>query len=618
MENTLVINRVLIALALLTLSAGGIVFLLGGVEQANFVWGAGTGVVLARLVYLIFIQFRSGSTGLDVIAALAMCGSLVLGEPLAGNVIALMFSGGQVLEDFAQARARREMSALLSRTPRRAQRYRGSSLEEIPVDEVQPGDRLLVRPGEVLPVDGYADVKVILDEAVMSGESVPVSHEPGSPIVSGVLNVGGAFDLVATCDSANSTYASIVRLVEKAQASQAPMARLADRYALAFLGVTLSLASIAWVLTGNPDRALAVLVVATPCPLILAVPVAIVAGMSRCARFGILVKDGGALEGLAETKTLVFDKTGTLTVGKPSLQEIITKPGFSEAKLLFLAGSLAQASHHVVSKSLVEAASGHGMPLEAPMSVIEFPGEGVSGRVGEISVVLGSIPFVGRFAEDTPWAKYIRQRIEKDTGLTTGIVVERELVGIVRLADEVRPEALQTLMSLRKIGIGRMVLLTGDRQEVADEVARRLPIDDVIARATPEGKVRSVLNEQQRATTAMVGDGVNDAPALAAARIGIALGARGSSASSEAADVVLLVDTLSRLPEAFFIARRSFAIAWQSVFFGIGLSVIGMLAAAFGYLSPLSGAVAQEVIDVAVILNALRALSGRFPDTSRT
>mgnify|MGYP003338717848 CR=1 FL=1 len=281
MENTLVINRVLIALALLTLSAGGFIFLLGWIEQADFVWGAGTGFVLVRLLYLIFTQFRSGSTGLDVIAALAMCGSLVLGEPLAGNVIALMFSGGQVLEDFAQARARREMSALLSRTPRRAQRYRGSSLEEVPVDQVQPGDRVLVRPGDVLPVDGYAEVKVVLDEAVMSGESVPVSHEPGSPIVSGVLNVGGAFDLIASSDAANSTYASIVRLVENAQASQAPMARLADRYSFTFLILTVCLAGFAWIVTGNPDRALAVLVVATPCPLILAVPVAIGIGRAH-------------------------------------------------------------------------------------------------------------------------------------------------------------------------------------------------------------------------------------------------------------------------------------------------------------------------------------------------
>ena len=614
MANKLILNRVLILIALLTFSSGALAYLQDWREAAHTLWASGTGLVLARLVYLIIASIGERAMGLDVIAALAMAGSLALGEPLAGNVIALMFAGGQVLEDFAQARARREMSALLSRSPRFAQRYSGLGLEEIAVEKVKPGDRLLIRPGEVLPVDGFASVKIVLDEAVMSGESVPVSHDPGSLVVSGVLNVGGSFDLTAKTDSANSTYAAIIRLVESAQANQSPMARLADRYAFGFLVFTLCLAFGAWVLTGSPDRALAVLVVATPCPLILAVPVAIVAGMSRCARLGVLIKHGGALEGLAQTETLLFDKTGTLTAGKPTLQEIVHRPGFSEERVMYFAGSLAQASHHVVAQSLVETASKQGIHLEVPISVQEFPGDGVLGRVGDFEVSLGSISFVSKGIDKSLWAKETLEKFRQETGLVTGISVNGELVGVVRLSDEVRTEAYATLDSLRKIGIRRMVLLTGDRQEVADAVARGLPIDLVIARATPQDKVDAVQIEERRAASAMVGDGVNDAPALASARVGIALGARGGGASSEAADVVLLVDTLSRLPEAFFIARRAFRIAWQSVFFGIGLSSIGMIAAALGYLTPLSGAIAQELIDVAVILNALRVLGGRFPD----
>lgn len=579
---------------------------------------AGTSLVLFRLTYLILSHLSGGAIGLDVIAALAMAGSLLLGEPLAGNVIALMFSGGQVLEDYAKSRARREITGLLARSPRFTRRYDDVGLSEVSIDEVRPGDRLLIRPGEVLPVDGYSDVITILDEAVMSGESVPVTHKPGTRVVSGVVNVGGAFDLIAETDAAGSTYAAIIRLVEAAEAGEAPLARLADRYAIAFLVFTVMLALAAWIISGDVQRPLAVLVAATPCPLILAVPVAIVAGISRCARIGVLVKHGGALEGLAQTRTLLFDKTGTLTVGKPTLRELFHAREWSDEELLFYAGSLAQASHHVVAKALVDAVSGKNISLDVPLYVEEVPGDGVLGRVKNRDVVLGSVSFVAGKSKNSDWSRHALSEITDQTALATAIAIDGVLVGLIIFADEIRPEANRTLNLLREIGIGRMVLLTGDRQEVADAVARGLPIDTVIARSTPEGKVLAVQDEGQRATCAMVGDGVNDAPALAAARIGIAMGARGASASSEAADVVLLVDTLARLPEAFFIARRSFAIAWQSVIFGIGLSGIAMMFAASGFLTPLSGAVVQELIDIAVISNALRALAGKLPERLRS
>lgn len=607
------LNRALVVFSLLTLFSGGAAYVQDYPEIASYFWMTGTSLVFFRLSYLILTHLHKGAVGLDIIAALAMAGSLILGEPLAGNVIALMFAGGQVLEDYAQSRARREMTALLARSPRFARRYSATGLVEIAIEDIVPGDRLLIRPGEVLPVDGHANVGITLDESVMSGEAVPVSHEPGRIVVSGVVNVGGAFDLIAETDAAGSTYAAIIRLVEAAQASQAPMARLADRYAVAFLVFTVTLAGVAWIISGDPERALAVLVVATPCPLILAVPVAIVAGISRCAKIGVLVKHGGALEGLAQTKTLLFDKTGTLTAGRPTLHELIHDDSWSDKELLFYAGSLAQASHHVVAKSLADAATNKKIALEVPLSVEEVSGDGVIGRVNDRDVVLGSVSFVKGKSKNSDWSQEALSKIEDQPGLITAVAVNGTLVGLIMLSDEVRPEANRTLHLLRKIGIRRMVLVTGDRQEVANAVAQGLPIDTVIAHSTPQGKVQAVQDEERLAVSAMVGDGVNDAPALAAARVGIAMGARGAGASSEAADVVLLVDTLARLPEAFFIARRSFNIAWQSVFFGIGLSGVAMMVAAFGFLTPLSGAVVQELIDIAVILNALRALAGELP-----
>jgi heavy metal translocating P-type ATPase len=596
------LNRALVVFSLLTLFSGGAAYVQDYPEIASYFWMTGTSLVFFRLSYLILTHLHKGAVGLDIIAALAMAGSLILGEPLAGNVIALMFAGGQVLEDYAQSRARREMTALLARSPRFARRYSANGLVEIAIEDIAPGDRLLIRPGEVLPVDGHANVGITLDESVMSGEAVPVSHEPGRIVVSGVVNVGGAFDLIAETDAAGSTYAAIIRLVESAQASQAPMARLADRYAVAFLVFTVTLAGVAWIISGDPERALAVLVVATPCPLILAVPVAIVAGISRCAKIGVLVKHGGALEGLAQTKTLLFDKTGTLTAGRPTLRELIHDDSWSDKELLFYAGSLAQASHHVVAKSLADAATNKKIALEVPLSVEEVPGDGVIGRVNDRDVVLGSVSFVKGKSKNSDWSQEALSKIEDQPGLITAVAVNGTLVGLIMLSDEVRPEANRTLHLLRKIGIRRMVLLTGDRQKVANAVAQ----------------VQAVQDEERLAVSAMVGDGVNDAPALAAARVGIAMGARGAGASSEAADVVLLVDTLARLPEAFFIARRSFNIAWQSVFFGIGLSGVAMMVAAFGFLTPLSGAVVQELIDIAVILNALRALAGELPARLRS
>lgn len=611
MRFTSLYNLGLLAVALITLISGGIASFTSVAVYAPWIFGFGTAAILVNLIGVIIPSLSRGSVGLDLVAAFSMAGSLALGETLAGNVIALMYAGGQVLEDYAQSRARREMTALINRTPREARVYRNGALEDIAVERITSSDRLFIRPGDILPVDGVLIGKAaLIDESVMTGEAEAVLRHRGETLLSGSTNVGGAFDLEATTDATGSTYAAIVRLVEQAEQAKAPMARMADRYALLFFALTLVLAGGAWILTQDPLRALAVLVVATPCPLILAVPVAIVSGMSRAAKRGVLVKNGGALEALAATRTLLFDKTGTLTAGRPTIRHIDHHPDWSPDALLRLAGALSQGSRHVVSMALYDAArmkAGDAV-LPNPETVEEVPGEGIVGHVEGRTIHVGSMEYVRGRASPSVWSAEAGKRAAEESGLCTAIAVDGDLVGLVRFHDEVRPEASDVLAELRDAGIERIALVTGDRREVAEAVAANLPIDSIDAAVTPQGKVDAVNREKALAPVAMVGDGVNDAPALAAASVGIALGARGAGASSEAADIVLLVDRLDPLPDAVRIAKRSFAIARQSVWAGIGLSVLGMIAAAFGYLKPIEGAILQEAIDVAVILNALRAL----------
>ncbi|WP_406858283.1 heavy metal translocating P-type ATPase [Alsobacter sp. KACC 23698] len=603
-------SRIQFAIAAAAL-AGGLA--LAGLDMpgaARWVWASGAGIVLAALLVEIVRALSQGRFGLDLLAALSMAGSLALGEELAGAVIALMLSGGQLLEAFAEGRARREMTALLARAPRRAQRYVDGRLEDAPLEDIAPGDRLLVRPGDTTPVDGIVAVReAVLDEAALTGEPLPRIHAVGDEVMSGAVNAGGAFDLVASRPAAESTYAGIVRLVAAAQASRAPMARLADRYALGFLAVSVALAGAAWLASGDPTRALAVLVVATPCPLILAVPVAIVAGVSRCAHRGVLVKSAGALETLGRVRTLLLDKTGTLTGGAPVVVGVHSAGRASREEVLRSAGSLAQASPHVVSAAIAGGARRSGLALSSPLDVVESPGAGLSGEVDGAPVSVGSFEHVAASAQRCAWADDHRASAEAAGRMTAFVGVGGRFAGAITLADVVRPDAREALAALRREGVTRIVLVTGDSAAVAHAVADGLGIDEVIAQATPAQKVEAVRAASGGGATMMVGDGVNDAPALAAADVGVAMGSKGAAASAEAADVVILVDSLDRLPEAVRTGRLATRIAIQSVLVGIGLSTAGMIAASFGLLTPLEGALAQEAIDVAVILNALRALS---------
>ena len=599
------VRGLLVVIAVAGHALGAFGWLTGQIWR-EWAWAVATAVVLAALTVEIVTSLRRGEIGLDLVAALSMSAALAFGEALAGNVVALMYAGGQFLESYAEGRARHEMTALLGRVAQSAMRYVDGRLEEVSIEALSPGDRILVRRGEVVPLDGLlASGSATLDQSALTGESLPSDKGPDDEILSGSTNVGDAFDLVAVRPAAESTYANIVRLVRRAQESKAPSVRIADRYAIWFLLLTVLIAGAAWAVSGDPVRVVAVLVVATPCPLILALPVAIISGMSRAARGGVLVKDGGALEALARVRTAILDKTGTLTFGQAKVMEIRPAGAWSSDEVLRLAASLDQASGHVTAAALVADARRRGLPLSAPSQVSEIAGTGITGIVEGYDVVAGGSRFVRDAVRGDPYT--LRGGLPEGSAVVA-VGIDGELAGILVLADEIRPDASAMLGMLQGAGIARVVIASGDREDVVAAVAARLGVKQAHGELDPTQKVEVVARERARAPVLMVGDGVNDAPALASADVGVAMGARGSAASSESADVVLLLDRIDGLAFAVHTAHRTRRIALESVIAGLALSVVGMTAAAAGYLPPVAGALLQEAIDIAVILNALRAL----------
>ncbi|GGM35535.1 ATPase P [Micromonospora sonchi] len=585
---------------------GAVLWLSGRAGAADAVWAVVTLIALLPAAACVLRDLWRRKFGVDVIAVLALAGALGVGEYLAGAVIAVMLATGRTLEAYAQGRATRDLRALLERAPRTARRRTADGgVEVVPVDRVAVGDRLLVGPGDVVAVDGVTEAPATLDESVVTGESRLVERAAGEAVASGVINAGAGFGLRATESAERSTYAGIVRLAEEATARKAPTVRLADRYAAAFVPFTLVLAGLGWALSGDFVRAVAVLVVATPCPLLLATPIAIVSGLSRVARRGVLVRDGGSLEVLGRARTLLVDKTGTLTAGRPRVTETVVAPGGDPDEVLRLAASAEQLSPHVLAAALVRHAGDRGLRLSTPTEVVEEPGRGVRGRVDGRSVR------VGQLTGDLPgWAEQARSRAEAAGHSVVWVADEHAPLGAVLFTDPVRPDAPRAVQRLRAAGLTRIVMVTGDREGTARQVADTVGVDDVLARCTPQEKVARVRAEAGRAVTVMVGDGVNDAPALAAAHVGVAMGATGATASADVADAVLTVDRLDPLADAVEVARYARRIAVQSATVGMGLAVIAMGFAAAGRLPPVAGAFLQEGIDVLVILNALRALHG--------
>ncbi len=594
--------------SLLALAGGGAAWLAHEHRVAEWVWVGGTILGLVVSVATVAVALARRQTTVDVIALLALAGALWVREPFAGAIITAMLASGQWLEARAAARARRELSLLVERAPRVARRLDSTGVQTIPVEEVVIGDHLVVASGEIVPVDGRLLEAGAFDESALTGEPLPVERPSGDDVRSGVVNAGSPVTIVATADSQGSTYSALVALVEQAQASSAPFVRVADRFALAFVPLTLALAGGAWALTGDPVGAVAVLVVATPCPLLLAAPIAIMSGISRAARSGVIVKGGQALEQLGTGRVMLFDKTGTLTEGRPLVSSVLGVPGGpAPEEVLRLAASLDQVSPHVLASSIVTAATSRGLALELPTDLHEVHGSGLEGRVG------GRLVRIGRadWTVGTPppaWVRRVARRAALDDALTVYVSVDGVGIGAILMEDRVRPDAWRMVRALRDAGIERVVLVTGDRADAGHSVGRLVGVDEVIADCSPEDKLEVITAESRTAPTIMVGDGVNDAPALAAAGVGVAIAARGATASSEAADVVLTVDRIDAIADAVLIARRSKRIALQAVGVGMALSLVAMLVAALGYLPPAAGAVLQEGIDLLAIAIALRAM----------
>lgn len=603
-------HQALFILTGLGLGIGGAGWFVSSSLVQNGAWAACIIVMLTVLLWDIARNLRHGEKGVDALALLTMAGALLLGQYLVGAVIAFMLSSGRALEEFAARRARGDLTTLLANAPHFTHRYQDNLLETVDVNEVQVGDRLLIGAGDIVPVDGILnDDSATLDDSALTGESALIVCRSSAFLRSGSVNSGQPFEMEAVATAANSTYAAIVHLVEQAQSGKAPFTRMADRYAFLFMPLALFMAGLAWLLSHDAVRGLAVLVVATPCPLILAVPVAIVSGISRAARRGILIKSGGSLEAMSLIKVVLFDKTGTLTRGAVHLCGIETHGGMGPDELLRLAASVEQISLHVSAQTIVAEAHSRGLQLSRPEHVMESPGEGIFGTVDGLQVVVGGYAWIAKYCTPGDWAKLAMRRLEMQGQTGAFVAVDNTLQGVLLLQDDIRLETPKTLRGLRQIGIQRIVMVSGDRADVAETIATALGIDSVLAERSPIDKVAAVEDERVYGKVLMVGDGINDAPALAAADVGVAMGVRGATASSEAADAVLMVDRIDRLPEGISIARRTRLIAWQSVIVGMGLSVAAMFVAAWGYLPPVWGALLQELIDVAVIINALRALT---------
>jgi heavy metal translocating P-type ATPase len=592
-------------LAVAALAVGGTLLLTGHQQAGDLVLSVAVAALLVPLTLdVLRTLVRERRAGADVIAMLAMAGALALGEALAGAVVALMFAGGRVLEGFAGRRAHRELSELVARAPKIAHVRRGDRLEEVAIDAVAAGDLVVVRTGEVLPVDGVvAGGEAVLDESTVTGESLPVAHAAGEAVLSGTANAGPPFELRATRPAAESAYAALVKLVAEAERARAPFVRLADRYAAIFLPLTLLVAGGAWAASGDPVRALAVVVVATPCPLILAAPIALVAGVSRAARCGVIVKGAPVIEALGRARTVLFDKTGTLTAGQPAVVGVAPLPGTRGAdELLRLAASLDQLSAHATAEAIVHEAEDRGLALAVPRDVREEPGRGIAGTVEDHAVAVGA----GGWLRRPPAAP------ASEPGIAlVAVDVDGRPAGTLALADELRPDAVAVVDALRAEGIRHVAIVSGDATAVAQRIGAAAGVDRVYAEMEPADKVavvRALHDDERLRPVIMVGDGVNDAPALAGADVGIAMGAAGATAAAEAADAVIVVDAVGRVADAIAIGRRSLRIATQSVVAGMALSLVAMGFAAAGALPPVAGALLQEGIDLAVVLNALRAL----------
>ena len=566
------------------------------------VWEITIGFGLLPALFWVVNDLRKQTLSSDVLAVLSLLGTLLTHEFFAGAIITLMLATGRVLESWAEGQAERQLKALLARIPQQARRFSTSGvLEDIEVDEIGVADRLLVRAGEVTPVDGELLSAAILDESALTGEPLPVSRKPGELILSGVVNAGDPFEYLATNTAELSTYAGIIKLVQSAQTRTSPGVRIAAKWALAFIPIAVLMAAIAWAITGESSRAVAVLVAATPCPLILAVPIAVVSGLSKAAKHGAVIKGGAILETLARAEVVLLDKTGTITHGGPVIGDIVVSSKSNVDDVLTLAASVDQYSQNIVAKALVLAAKEKGLILLPVSDVKEVPGHHISGVVNGLEIT------VGQLTQEAPvWLDLLHP-------LVVAVTQNRHLIGAIGLSDPLRPESKVVIAQLRQAGVKQIALITGDRDSTAQEVAASVGITQVYSHVSAQGKldITEEFMRTTKGTVIVVGDGINDAPALALAHVGVAMGARGATAASEAADVVIVEDSIEHLSQAIEIAQTSRRKAVQAAGLGMSLSFLVMVAGALGLATASEGALAQELIDVVAIVWALTALADK-------
>ncbi len=593
----------LLVLAFLALIVGLIFYFTN--HQTISEWIMGTVAILESLplVKSMWEDIRSGAYGIDILALTAIITAVILRQDIAAIIIVIMLTGGESLEDYAEKRANSELDALLKGSPQQAHVIRGRKTLDIKASEVKVGDKIIIKPGETVPVDALIiEGESSFNEASLTGESLPVMHSVNDQILSGSLNSDRLVTAKAIHTAEDSQYQQIVRLVQNAAKSQAPFVRLADRYSVPFTIAAYIIAISVWLVSHQAIRFLEVIVVATPCPLLLAAPIALISGMSRSSRYGIVVKTGSALEKLAEAKTIIFDKTGTLTTGILSLDSIKAIAPYTKDEVLALAASVEQNSNHVIAQAIVKAANNKNIKITKVKLVKEISGQGLRATYKGDQLILGRGDFMAKQGIELP------KKIKNQQQTIVYIAINNSLAGIIYLSDSLRPEAKSTIQKILKLGIKRTVMITGDNKSTAENIAKDVGIKTVYAETLPGEKLHALDDISQRPII-FVGDGVNDAPVLTGSDVGIALGARGSTAASESADLVIMTDDLSKVATALEIAKKTFSIARQSILFGIGLSLILMIIFATGKFKPIYGALLQEVVDVVVIFNALRAHS---------
>lgn len=595
-------NYRLLVGALTSLIIGIILFLTHHIIISDWLLGIVAALECFPLVKSMWHDLRGGAYGIDILALTAIITAIILRQEFAAIIIVIMLSGGSYLEEFAEKRAHSELNALLTKTPSIAHIIRGRKIIDINAKEVRVGDKLVIKPGELVPVDAtIIEGTSSFNESSLTGESMPVMRQIGGEIISGSINNDSPVTVKALHIAKNSQYEQIIKLVRSASSSHSPFVRLADRYSIPFTIAAYVIGGAVWIISGHAIRFLEVIVVATPCPLLLAAPIALISGMSRSSKYGVIVKSGSALEKLAETKTFVFDKTGTLTTGDLTIARIISINPYTKDEVLAIAASLEQNSNHIIAKSIIKASEEKHIKLKKVKNVIETSGQGLKAMFKGDSLILGREDFLRKNKVEIP-SKYL----DTQSNTSVYIAIDNKLAGIIYLNDSLRPESKKTIKRIMALGINRIVMITGDNKLTADNIAKQLGLKTVYAETLPGEKLHALEDIRQRPIT-FVGDGVNDAPVLTGADVGIALGAKGSTAASESADLVILPDDLGHVAIAVEIAKKTFAIAKQSILIGIGLSFILMLLFATGKFMPVYGAIIQEAVDVLVIFNALRA-----------